>query len=107
MLSSSWLYPIDIECLAMCTKSAAVTTAKNCTTNFIYVEVTPVSVWTIGWRFHIIWGVLNASLVPNIQLFYTEIVDCTPKDLDAYFREDAAMIVIRDKEPTPRKRSAD
>ncbi|KAL2209188.1 hypothetical protein CC79DRAFT_1320706 [Sarocladium strictum] len=102
----SWLYLIEIKCLAVGTKGGTVTTATNWITNFIFGEVTPVGVWTIGRRFYNIRGFLNASFIRIIWLFYAETANHTLEDPDAKYRENPPVIVIRDEEPIPRKRPA-
>lgn len=41
-------------------------------TNFVVVEITPIGLQSIGWRFWIVWTVLNAVFAPIIWFFYPE-----------------------------------
>ena len=41
-------------------------------TNFAIVEITPIGIQTIGWKFWIVWTVLNALFLPVIYFFYPE-----------------------------------
>jgi hypothetical protein len=41
-------------------------------TNFAIVEITPIGIQNIGWRFWIVWTVLNAVFLPIIYFFYPE-----------------------------------
>ncbi|KAJ5702033.1 hypothetical protein N7488_009581 [Penicillium malachiteum] len=74
MLGIPWLYPTEISSLALRTKSAAVATATNWICNFIIVEITPIAIQNIGWRFWIVFTVFNACFLPVIYLFYPETV---------------------------------
>lgn len=60
----------------MRTKGAAVATATDWITNFVVVEVTPRGLQNLGWRFYIVWTVLNAAFLPILYLFYPE--TCKP-----------------------------
>ncbi|KAK0621813.1 hexose carrier protein [Bombardia bombarda] len=130
MLGIPWLYPTEINSLPMRTKGVAIATAANWIVNFMVVEVTPIGVQTLGWRFYIVWTVLNAVFVPLIWLVYPEtgrqpfyftvnggenecntltelvIADRTLEDLDAYFRENPPLLVFRDKDAISIKRPA-
>ncbi|KAH6979309.1 hypothetical protein EDB82DRAFT_527394 [Fusarium venenatum] len=41
-------------------------------TNFIVVEITPIGIQNLGWRFCIVWTVTNALFLPVIYFFYPE-----------------------------------
>ncbi|KAF5855567.1 hypothetical protein ETB97_008977 [Aspergillus alliaceus] len=96
MLGVPWLYPTEINSLPMRTKGAAVSTATNGITNFIIVEITPIGIQNIGWRFWIVWTVINAVFVPVIYYLYPETANRTLEDLDAYYRSNPPLIVIND-----------
>lgn len=104
MLGVPWLYPTEVNSLPMRTKGAAVATATDWITNFVVVEITPVAVDNIGWRFWIVWTVTNAVFLPIIYFFYPETANRTLEDLDAYYRSDPSLIVIRDPDAISRKR---
>lgn len=70
------------------------------------MEITPIGLQTLGWKFYIIFTVLNAAFLPLIWLFYPETADRTLEDLDAYYREDPPLIVIKDKDAISRRRPA-
>lgn len=99
MLGVPWLYPTEINSLPMRTKGAAVATATNWyvvhtspnypavgketyhsdmrrITNFAIVEITPIGIQNIGWRFWIVWTVLNAVFLPVIYFLYPETGSC-------------------------------
>ncbi|KAJ9200974.1 hypothetical protein DTO164E3_3723 [Paecilomyces variotii] len=96
MLGIPWLYPTEISSLPMRTKSAAVATATNWICNFVIVEITPIGIQNIGWKFWIIWTVFNAAFLPVIYFFYPETANRTLEDMDAYYRSNPDLIVIRD-----------
>lgn len=99
-----WLYPTEINSLAMRTKGAAIGTATNWICNFIVVEITPIGIQSLGWQFYIIWTVFNLAFVPTIYFFYPETADRTLEDLDAYYRDSPPLLVFRDKDVTSSKR---
>ncbi|KAK5957130.1 hypothetical protein OHC33_001499 [Knufia fluminis] len=101
-----WLYPTEINSLAMRTKGAAIGTATNWMCNFIVVEITPIGIQSLGWQFYIIWVVFNAAFVPIVYFFYPETAGRTLEDLDAYYRESPPLLVFRDKDVTSSKRPA-
>ncbi|GAM89376.1 hypothetical protein ANO11243_074130 [Dothideomycetidae sp. 11243] len=95
-----WLYPTEINGMAMRTKGAALGTATNWIVNFMVVEITPPGIQSLGWKFYIIWTVFNASFVPIVYLFFPETAGRTLEDLDGYFRSKPSVLVFRDKEAT-------
>ncbi|KAL2833272.1 general substrate transporter [Aspergillus cavernicola] len=104
MLGVPWLYPTEINSLPMRTKGAAVATATNWITNFAIVEITPIGIQNLGWRFWIVWTILNALFLPIIYLFYPETANRTLEDVDAYYRTNPPLIVIGDPDAISTKR---
>ncbi|KAI1174925.1 hexose carrier protein [Nemania sp. FL0916] len=104
MLGIPWLYPTEINSLPMRTKGAAVATMTDWLTNFLVVEVTPIGIQNLGWQFYIIWAVINAVALPIIWAFFPETANRTLEDLDAYYREDPHLLVIKDKDATSVRR---
>ncbi|KAJ2985080.1 hypothetical protein NUW58_g5725 [Xylaria curta] len=104
MLGIPWLYPTEINSLPMRTKGAAVATMTNWLTNFLVVEVTPIGIQNLGWRFYIIWAVINAVSLPIIWAFFPETANRSLEDLDGYYREDPPLIVIKNKDATSVRR---
>ncbi|KAF4997522.1 hypothetical protein FDECE_12052 [Fusarium decemcellulare] len=104
MLGVPWLYPTEINSLPMRTKGAAVATGTNWITNFIVVQVTPIGIQNLGWRFWIVWTVTNAFFLPVIYFLYPETSNRKLEDMDAYFRQDPSLIVIKDKDAVAAKR---
>lgn len=77
MLGVPWLYPTEINSLPMRTKGAALATGTNWLTNFIIVEITPIGIQNIGWKFWIIFTLTNAIFLPVIYFFYPETCKCS------------------------------
>ncbi|KAI0427744.1 hexose carrier protein [Xylaria sp. FL1042] len=100
MLGIPWLYPTEINSLPMRTKGAAVATMTDWITNFLVVEVTPIGIQNLGWRFYIIWTVINAVTLPLIWAFFPETANRSLEDLDAYYRDNPPLLVIKDKDAT-------
>ena len=101
-----WLYPTEVNSLAMRTKGAAIGTATNWIFNFMVVEITPIGIQSLQWKFYIIWTLLNASFVPVMYLFYPETADRSLEDIDDYYRTNPPLLVFRDKDVTSSKRPA-
>ncbi|KAI1383101.1 general substrate transporter [Hypoxylon trugodes] len=104
MLGIPWLYPTEINSLPMRTKGAAVATMTNWITNFIVVEVTPIGIQKLGWKFYIIWTITNTLFLPIIWLFYPETANRTLEDLDAFYRDNPPLILHKDRDSTQVRR---
>jgi len=68
------------------------------------VEITPIGIQSLHWRFYIVWTVLNASFVPLMYLFYPETAGRSLEDLDEYYRNNPPLLVFRDRDVTSSKR---
>ncbi|EHY60573.1 MFS transporter, SP family, sugar:H+ symporter [Exophiala dermatitidis NIH/UT8656] len=99
-----WLYPTEINSLAMRTKGAAIGTATNWIFNFMVVEITPIGIQNLHWKFYIVWTVLNASFIPLMYFFYPETAGRSLEDIDDYYRTNPPLLVFRDKDVTSSKR---
>ncbi|KAF9005150.1 general substrate transporter [Cyathus striatus] len=100
-----WLYPTEINSLAMRTKGAAIGTASNWISNYIVVQITPPGIANLGWRFYLIWVVFNAIFVPLVWLVYPETANRHLEDIDRVYRENKSMVfVFKNKEITQVKR---
>ncbi|GAW15575.1 hypothetical protein ANO14919_049890 [Xylariales sp. No.14919] len=114
MLGVPWLYPTEINSLPMRTKGASLAMCTNWPANFVIVEITPIGIRNIGWRFWIVWTIFNAAFLPVIYFFYPEtgmivfalltrwyllnlpLANRTLEDLDEYFRSNPSAVAIRD-----------
>nr|POF02586.1 sugar transporter stl1 [Quercus suber] len=99
-----WLYPAEINSLAMRQKGTALGTATNWIFNFMVVEITQIGIQNLQWRFYIIWCIFNFSFVPIVYFLYPETAGRTLEDLDSYFRENHNVLVHRDPVATSSKR---
>ncbi|KAK9321833.1 sugar transporter [Lipomyces orientalis] len=104
MLGVPWLYPTEISSLSMRTKGAAVATMTNWITNFVIVEITPIGIQNLGWKFWIVWTVCNFAFLPVIYFLYPETSNRTLEDMDAYYRTNPSLIVIGDPDAISAKR---
>jgi hypothetical protein len=68
-----------------CTRAAALATASNWIFTFLVVEITPVSISSIGWRTYVYFGVFNASFLPLIYFFYPETRGLSLENIDKLF----------------------
>ncbi|KAB8216477.1 general substrate transporter [Aspergillus novoparasiticus] len=88
-----WLLPVELNSLSMRTKGAALGTATNWAMNFMVVEVTPIGIQNLGWKFYIIWTVFNFSFIPVVYFFYPETANRALEDIDVFFRENHSIFV--------------
>ncbi|GKZ62809.1 hypothetical protein AnigIFM49718_010234 [Aspergillus niger] len=102
--SVGMMYPTEINSLTMRTKGAALGAATNWIFNFMVVEITPIGIQNLGWRFYMIWIVLNAAMVPVIYVFYPETAGRTLEDMDEYYRGNPPLFVCFDREAISRQR---
>ncbi|QRD92342.1 putative MFS sugar transporter [Aspergillus flavus] len=104
MLGVPWLYPTEINSLPMRTKGAAVATATDWITNFVVVEITPIGIKNIDWKFWIVWTVTNAAFLPILYFLYPETANRSLEDMDEYYRSNPALIVTKDPDAICRRR---
>ncbi|OLN89767.1 Sugar transporter STL1-like protein 13 [Colletotrichum chlorophyti] len=83
-----WVYPSEILPLRIRQLGSAVSSATNWIFNYMIVQVTPISISSIGWRTYIIFAVLNATWVPIIYLFFPETKGLELEDVDRLFAGD-------------------
>lgn len=93
-----WLYPTEINSLQMRTKGAALGTATNWAVNYMVVQVTPIGINSIHWKFYIIWTIFNFSFIPITYFFYPETSGRRLEDIDALFRENHSIWIYKDKD---------
>jgi len=80
-----WLYPTEINELRFRAKGAALATTANWIWNFTIVEITPIGIQNLGWRFYLIFMVFNACFVPIIYFFYPETAGKSLEELDLLY----------------------
>lgn len=70
------------------------------------VEITPIGIQNLRWRFYILWTLLNLAFVPIVYIFYPETAGRSLEDLDRLFRENHNILVFQHKEAISSKRPA-
>ncbi|KAH6903866.1 hexose carrier protein [Coprinopsis sp. MPI-PUGE-AT-0042] len=94
-----WLYPTEINSLSMRAKGAGLATASNWISNYMVVQITPIGIANLGWRFYLIWVFFNAAFIPIIWLLYPETANRHLEDIDRLYRENSGLtIVVKNKE---------
>ena len=88
----------------MRTKGAALGTASNWAFNYMVVEITPIGIQSLQWKFYIIWTVFNASFIPIVYFFYPETADRSLEDVDRFFRENQNILIFKDPKAVSSKR---
>ncbi|KAA8649623.1 uncharacterized protein ATNIH1004_002294 [Aspergillus tanneri] len=85
LLAIPWLLPAEYAPLTKRTRAAALATASNWIFTFLVVEITPVSINSIGWRTYIYFSVFNFFFLPLIYFFYPETQHLSLEDIDGLF----------------------
>lgn len=70
----------------------------------LVVQITPLGVTNLQWKFYIIWTISNAAMIPVIYLFFPETADRSLEDVERFFRENHDIFVFRHKDATSVKR---
>ncbi|KAK7754969.1 hypothetical protein SLS62_003053 [Diatrype stigma] len=102
-----WVYQSEVNSLAMRTVGAAAATSTNWLFGFVCTQFTPTGIANIGYRFYIIFAVLNLTFIFIVYFLYPETANRTLEDLDAYFDRDSGhhtIIPIGDKTSKSSKR---
>lgn len=80
-----WVYPSEILPLRLRQRGSSISTACNWIFNYLIVQITPISISSIGYRTYIIFAVLNATWVPIIYFFFPETKGLELEDVDRLF----------------------
>lgn len=72
--------------------------------NYMVVQITPIGIETVSWKFYIIWIVFNASFGPVVYFFYPETAGRRLEDMDRLYRENHIIWAFKDKDAFFRKR---
>ena len=80
-----WVYPSEILPLRLRQKGSAVSTACNWAINYMVVQITPVALDSIGYKFFIIFAIFNLAFLPPIYFFYPETKGMTLEAVDLLF----------------------
>lgn len=68
------------------------------------VEITPIGIDSIGWRFYIIWTVFNFSFVPIVYYLYPETAGRSLEDIDRFFMSNQSIFVHNDPDAKSSRR---
>ncbi|GAB7358117.1 hypothetical protein MBLNU230_g0276t1 [Neophaeotheca triangularis] len=105
-----WIYQAEINSLSMRVIGAAAATSTNWLFGFVCTQFTSVGIRNLGYRFYIIFAVLNLVFLPVVYFFYPETANRTLEDLDDYFDIDSphkTLIPIGDKVAKQHERPAE
>ncbi|KAK2126143.1 general substrate transporter [Fusarium oxysporum II5] len=81
LLAIPWLLPAEYAPLAIRTRAAALATASNWIFTFLVVEITPVSISSIGWKTYIYFCIFNAFFTRLLSLEQIDKLFTGPKVL--------------------------
>ncbi|EME44677.1 hypothetical protein DOTSEDRAFT_24674 [Dothistroma septosporum NZE10] len=101
LLAIPWLLPAEYAPLAIRTRAAALSSASNWIFTFLVVEITPVSISSIGWKTYVYFAVFNACFLPLIYLFYPETKNLSLEQIDRLFTGRKVVMHISDAEGGP------
>ncbi|KAF4992566.1 hypothetical protein FDECE_13678 [Fusarium decemcellulare] len=85
LLAIPWLLPAEYAPLAIRTRAAALATASNWIFTFLVVEITPVSISSIGWKTYVYFCVFNFVFIPMIYFGYPETRLLSLEQIDKLF----------------------
>ena len=85
LLAIPWLLPPEYAPLAIRQKACALATASNWIFTFLVVEITPVSISSIGWKTYVYFAVFNFAFVPLVYFFYPETKNLSLEKIDRLF----------------------
>lgn len=82
------IVPAEYTPLAIRTRAAALATASNWIFTFLVVEITPVSIASIGWGTYAYFSVFNFLFLPLIYFYYPETRNLSLEHIDQLFTGD-------------------
>ncbi|KAL9060272.1 MAG: hypothetical protein Q9162_000676 [Coniocarpon cinnabarinum] len=88
-MATVWVYPPEILPLKIRAKGASLAAAADFLGNFLVVEVTPVGLQNIGWKFYLVWAVLNLVCATIVFFCYPETGGLPLEAIDDLFVEDS------------------
>ncbi|KKY27206.1 putative glycerol proton symporter of the plasma subject to glucose-induced inactivation [Phaeomoniella chlamydospora] len=89
-----WIYQAEVNSLAMRTRGAAAATATNWLFAFVCTQFTSTGIRNLGYKFYIIFAILNLVFIPVVYFLYPETANRTLEDLDEYFDRDSPHTTI-------------
>jgi hypothetical protein len=80
-----WLIPSEVLPLRLRNKGSAVSTASNWITNYVIVQITPIGIKNLGWKFYLIFFAINLVAVGFIYWFIPETAGMSLETVDELF----------------------
>ena len=84
-LGIPFLYASEVAPIHLRAAVCGISTAVSWLFNFLVVEVTPIAFTTIGYRYFIVYAVINASCFPVVYFFYPETAGRSLEEIDEIF----------------------
>ena len=94
-MATVWIYPPEILALKVRAKGASLAAAADFLGNFLVVEVTPVGLQNIGWKFYIVWAVLNLVNAVIVWCLYPETGGLPLEAVDDVFVENSGLMAAK------------
>lgn len=86
-LPCGWLYGAEVTPLAIRLKAAALGNTLQYAFNFMIVQVTPIGITRIGYKYYIPFAISNAVLVPLLYFYFPEISQLSLEEIDELFSD--------------------
>ncbi|PVH72883.1 general substrate transporter [Cadophora sp. DSE1049] len=84
-LSIPFMYPSEINSERFRNVGSSIAMITNWVGVYIVVLITPIAIENIGWKFYVIFAVLNIAWVPFIWYFYVETAGLSLDEIDKLF----------------------
>ncbi|KAK0631297.1 hypothetical protein B0T14DRAFT_466130 [Immersiella caudata] len=104
--ATPWLLPIELTNQATRTQAVALSTATNWLVSFAVVEVTPLAIDNWGWKFFIVWTVLNFLFAGVVYACYFEMEGVDLEDVE-WLEWEGYPVFGRGRKPVVRERARD
>ncbi|KAK4689332.1 hypothetical protein P7C73_g781, partial [Tremellales sp. Uapishka_1] len=92
LLAIPWLLPSEYAPLPIRTSAAALASGSNWIFTFLVVEITPVSISTIGYKTYVYFCIFNACFIPIIYWFYPETTQLSLEQIGLCFSGDKVLL---------------
>lgn len=83
----TFLYAAEMAPLQIRAAVSAVSTCTVWVFNFLLAEVTPIGFATIGYKYYIVFAVINAAIVPSVYFFFPETKGRSLEEIDEIFAQ--------------------
>ncbi|KAL0255056.1 hypothetical protein SLS55_009583 [Diplodia seriata] len=85
LLSIPYMFPAEINSQRMRNIGTSIATAVNWTFVYVVVVITPTAIDSIGWKYYLVYAVLNFCFVPIIWRWYVETANLSLEQVDRLF----------------------